>query len=250
MLETIVQDIGGDLRREFETASKSLEATGLSSYEAKAYVAMVAMGFATADEIADLARIPRTSSYKVLKALEDKGFATSTKGRPIVYRPEDPAVVYGRIKAGLDETFAKLELLHDVVREKGSPQLIFTISGRPRVVDKIKEMLEAASANFIISTPAYGELRGTLGDGIRRALSRGVAVTLVVEPGARTEQGVRVVRVDHLVATDVVTDESLALIAAPDLSACGFSSNPFLAQHLKRFLDILVREDERKAKAG
>ena len=43
---------------------------------------------------------------------------------------------------------------------------------------------------------------------------------------------------------------TLALIAAPDLSACGFSSNPFLAQHLRRFLDILVREDEGRAKAA
>jgi sugar-specific transcriptional regulator TrmB len=243
MLDTFVQDLGKDLRREFETAAKSLEATGLSSYEAKAYVGLVAMGFGTADEIADLARIPRTSSYKVLKALEDKGFAASTDGRPIVYRPEDPAVVHGRIKAGLEETFAKLGLLHEVVREKGSPQLIFTISGRARVFDKIREMLDAASQSFIISTPAYSELRSELGEGVRRALSRGVAVTVIAEPGARVEPGVRVVRGEHLVATDVVSDEALALIAAPDLAACGFSSNPFLAIHLRRFLDIMLRED-------
>ncbi len=127
MLDTFVQDLGKNLRSEFEAAAKSLEATGLSSYEAKAYVGLVAMGFGTADEIADLARIPRTSSYKVLKALEDKGFASSTDGRPIVYRPEDPAVVYGRIKEGLDETFAKLELLHEVVRLRNRELFLITI---------------------------------------------------------------------------------------------------------------------------
>jgi sugar-specific transcriptional regulator TrmB len=249
MLEGLVSDLGLDLRREFETAARSLEATGLSSYEAKAYVALVAMGFGTADEIADLARIPRTSSYKVLKALEDKAFASSTTGRPIVYRPEDPAVVYGRIKEGLDETFAKLELLHEVVREKGSPQLIFTITGKPRVLDKIAELLDEARESFIISSPAYPELRGALAERTRHALSRGVSVTVIAEPGARTEPGVRLVRAEGLVATDVVSDESMALIAAPDLSACGFSANPFLAQHLRRFLDILLREREGKDNA-
>ena len=127
MLETIIQDLGIDLRQEFDRAAGDLEATGLSSYESKAYVALVAMGFGTADEIAGLSRIPRTSAYKVLKALEEKGFVHSTKGRPIVYRPEDPGLVYSRIKERLDETFAKLEFLNEVVREKGSPQLLSLI---------------------------------------------------------------------------------------------------------------------------
>ena len=244
MLEGLTKDLGIDLRKEFEMAARSLEATGLSSYEAKAYVALVGMGYGTADEIADLARIPRTSCYKVLKGLEEKAFATATAGRPIVYRPEDPAVVYGRIKSGLDETFAKLELLHEVVREKGSPQLIFTITGVPRVLDKIRELLDEARTSFIISTPAYPALRTAIGEGMRRALARGVQVTVIVEPGVRVEPGARVVRASGLVATDVVSDEALALIAAPDLSACGFSANPFLAQHLRRFLDILIREGE------
>jgi len=74
VLDTMMQDLGVDLRREFDQAARDLESTGLSSYESKAYVALVAMGFGTADDIAGLSRIPRTSSYKVLKGLEEKGF--------------------------------------------------------------------------------------------------------------------------------------------------------------------------------
>ena len=245
MLETIVQDLGLDLRREFDDAARDLEATGLSSYESKAYVALVAMGFGTADEIAGLSRIPRTSSYKVLKSLEEKGFVHSTQGRPIVYRPEEPGVVYGRVKDRLDGTFAKLEFLHEVVRDKGSPQLIFTISGRARVLEKIAELVDTAEESFIISTPVYGDLRGTIQDRVRNAVKRGVDVTVIVEPGVRVEPGTRVVRAERLVATDVVSDGAAALIAAPDLGTCGFSANPFLAQHLTRFLDIVIREYER-----
>ena len=246
MLETIIQDLGVDLRQEFDRAAKDLEATGLSSYESKAYVGLVAMGFGTADEIAGLSRIPRTSSYKVLKSLEEKGFVHSTKGRPIVYRPEDPVVVYGRIKERLDETFAKLEFLHEVVREKGSPQLIFTITGKARVLEKIAEMVDTSEESFTISTPVFADVRGAIQDRIKNAIARGVNVTIVVEPGVRVESGTRVVRAERLVATDVVSDGQMALIASPDLEACGFSANPFLAQHLMRFLEILIRDYERE----
>jgi sugar-specific transcriptional regulator TrmB len=245
MLETIIQDLGMDLRQEFDRAASDLEATGLSSYESKAYVALVAMGFGTADEIAGLSRIPRTSSYKVLASLEEKGFVHSTKGRPIVYRPEDPGLVYSRIKDRLDETFAKLEFLHEVVREKGSPQLIFTITGKSRVLDKIGELVDTADKDFIISTPVYAELRNTVQDRVKNALKRGVMVTAIVEPGVRVQEGVRVVRAERLVATDVVSDSTMALIASPDLSACGFSANPFLAEHLMRFLEIVIKDFER-----
>jgi sugar-specific transcriptional regulator TrmB len=245
MLETIMQDLSIDLRQEFDRAASDLEATGLSSYESKAYVALVAMGFGSADEIAGLSRIPRTSAYKVLKGLEEKGFVHSTRGRPIVYRPEDPAVVYGRVKERLDETFAKLEFLHEVVREKGSPQLIFTISGKARVLDKIAELVDSSAENFIISTPVYADIRSTVQHRIKNAIKRGVDVTVIVEPGVRVEEGAKVVRAERLVATDVVIDGQSALIAAPDLSACGFSTNPFLAKHLNRFLEIVIQDFER-----
>ncbi len=245
MLETIVQDLGIDLRQEFDRAAGDLEATGLSSYESKAYVAVVAMGFGTADEIAGLSRIPRTSAYKVLKSLEEKGFVHSTAGRPIVYRPEDPGLVYGRIKERLDETFAKLEFLHEVVREKGSPQLIFTITGKARVLEKIGELVDSAEEEFMISTPVYTEVRSIIQDRVKNAIKRGVDVTVVVEPGVRVQEGCRIVRAERLVATDVVSDGKMALIASPDLTACGFSANPFLAQHLMRFLEIVIRDFER-----
>jgi sugar-specific transcriptional regulator TrmB len=245
MFETIIQDLGIDLRQEFDRAARDLEATGLSSYESKAYVALVAMGFGTADEIAGLSRIPRTSAYKVLKALEEKDFVHSTVGRPIVYRPEDPGIVYGRIKERLDETFAKLDFLHEVVREKGSPQLIFTITGKARVLEKIGELVDTAEKEFTISTPVYGEVRSSIHDRVKNALKRGVDVTVVVEPGVRVLDGCRVIRAERLVATDVVSDGKMALIASPDLTACGFSANPFLAQHLMRFLEIVIKDFER-----
>jgi len=42
-----------------------------------------------------------------------------------------------------------------------------------------------------------------------------------------------------LIATDVIVDGASALIAAPDLSACGYTDNASLAKHLENFLEII-----------
>jgi sugar-specific transcriptional regulator TrmB len=113
------------------------------------------------------------------------------------------------------------------------------------VLEKIAELVDSSDQTFMISTPVYAEIRSTVQDRIRNAIKRGVSVTVIVEPGVRVEEGAKVVRAERLVATDVVSDGKMALIAAPDLAACGFSANPFLAQHLTRFLDIVIADFER-----
>ena len=108
-------------------------------------------------------------------------------------------------------------------------------------------MVDTSNENFMISTPVYADVRGAIQDRIKNAVARGVEVTTIVEPGVRVESSTRVVRAERLVATDVVSDGKMALIAAPDLGTCGFSANPFLAQHLLRFLEIVISDYERKS---
>src|SRR5437870_5655798 len=76
---------GVDLELEFERATKTLESIGLSGYEARGYIALVAHGYGSAETIAETAHIPRTSAYKVRQSLRQKGFAISrSRGEPPV----------------------------------------------------------------------------------------------------------------------------------------------------------------------
>ena len=137
-------ETGIDLEKEYEKVARTLESIGLSSYEARGYVALVAHGFGSAETIAETARIPRTSAYKVLQSLCNKGFAISTRGRPTIFKPESPGKVKDRVIEHLEDTFAKLDLLHEVLRKKGEPQLVYTISSKPRVLEKIGEIGRAS----------------------------------------------------------------------------------------------------------
>lgn len=229
-----------DLAAEFKEASQRLGMIGLSPYEAMTYISLVAHGYGDAETIAATAGIPRTSAYKVLQSLQQKGFAIATSGRPVIYKPEPPVKMREQVEAKIRETFEKLELLHEIVGERGEPQLIYTITGRGRVMAKIGELLDKSAASFIISSPVYSEIRDELGKKFTNAIQMGVEITVITAPFQRVMEEVRVVRNDNLIATDVISDMERALIAGLDLSACGFTDNAELARHLQRFLEILI----------
>jgi sugar-specific transcriptional regulator TrmB len=228
------------LEREFKSVSGKLESLGLSAYESKAYIALVAHGYGNAELIAKTAQIPRTSAYSVLKSLEVKGFAIATTGRPVIYKPEPPSKIYERVRDELEETFHKLELIHEILRERGEPQLVYTITGKDKVTEKIGELLDKSTKNFIISTPVFSEVRDRLGKKIQNAIKREIEVTVITEPLQKVPWEVKVVRRKGLIATDVISDGESALIASPDLNACGYIENAYLARHLEQFLEILM----------
>ncbi|MFQ5908646.1 MAG: TrmB family transcriptional regulator [Thermoplasmata archaeon] len=241
-MEDILEDLGRefDLQQDTQEASVVLQSLGLSAYEARAYIALVAHGYGNAETIAETSRIPRTSAYKVLSSLCDKGYAISTRGRPMIFKPEAPEKVKNDVLQRVASVFDHLQLLHEVLMDKGEPQLVYTIQGKQRVLSKIAELLDTATRTFIISTPTLSEVRDTLNRRMEKALKRGVRATVITEPNQRVPAGVDAVRKRGLIATDIIADGERALIASPDLNACGYTDNASLAKHLENFIMILM----------
>ncbi len=235
---------GLDLEKEYENVTRTLESIGLSSYEAKGYIALVAHGHGSAEIIAETAHIPRTSAYKVLQSLVAKGFAISTRGRPTIFKPEAPGKIKQKVIDRLGESFDKLEMMHEILRDKGEPQLVYTVGGMARVMQKVGELLDTATGSVTIATPTFYEIREKLSKKLENAMNRGVRVTLITEPGQKVPEGAAVHWRKGLIATDIIVDGEHALIAAPDLSAAGFTDNAALAAHLDAFLQILMSEKE------
>ncbi|MEM4772074.1 MAG: TrmB family transcriptional regulator sugar-binding domain-containing protein, partial [Thermoplasmatales archaeon] len=142
----------------------------------------------------------------------------------------------------LDELFEKLTDLSEKLTERGLPQLIYTIYGREKVLEKMKELLNSAEKFAAISTPKLRELRQELGKEIESAITRNVVVSIVAPDNQRVPHGTRIFRNNSLIATDMVADGTKALIAAPDLSACGYTDNPLLADHINSYIDMLMNK--------
>lgn len=229
-----------ELYAEFRLLADKLSMLGLSPYEARAYIALVAHGYGNAEVIATTGQIPRTSAYKILQSLEDKGFAIGTQGRPKIFKPEPPGSIYEKFRNDLEETFKKLTLLHEIVHDRGMPQLIFTIAGKDKVIEKIGELLDMASKSFMVSTPTFTSLRDKLQKKFQNAVKRGVKITIITSPTQGISDFGEVIHRKELLATDVISDNKQALLAAPDLSACGYTDNELLAKHLQDFLEIML----------
>ncbi len=235
------QDMDALLER-YKKVQEDLALLNFSEYETRAYVALVALGVSDAETIAMTAQVPRTSMYKVLEGLLKKGYVTVTKGRPRKYTAESPRVLKERIFTRLEETFDDLEMFHGIMRERGMPQVIFTLTGKEKVLKKMAELLDASKERIMISTSNAPALREALKNKLTTAQKRGVEISLITPPGQKTIPGVKTMRREGLIATDVVVDGRHALIAGANLEACGFTDNEVLAQHLEGFLKMMMEK--------
>ena len=64
-----------------------LKGLGLTEYESRAYVTLVRLGVATAEQISDTGSIPLPRVYDTLVELQNKGFVLISKGRPKKFKP-------------------------------------------------------------------------------------------------------------------------------------------------------------------
>jgi sugar-specific transcriptional regulator TrmB len=229
-----------DIEKEYRSAVRNLGTFSLSEYEIRAYISLVLNGYGSAETIAKTACIPRTSAYKVLQSLSGKGFAYTTKGRPTIFKPESPASLKKLAAGRIAETFDRLETLSEMFSERGEPQLVFTITGRERVLKKINEIIDKTEKYLVISTPSFSVLRREIEKKLQNAVKRNVEITLIAEETGRVPEGVKVIRKKEQIATDIVSDGERAFIADSDLEACGYTENPLLAQHVERFLIVSV----------
>lgn len=229
-----------ELEEEYEYISQGLQRFGLTDYQARTYAALVAHGVADAETIASTAELPRTSVYKALDSLHEKGYVIVSEGRPKVFKPAEPLEVKSRLSRELDEVFGRLNTLYEVLSEKGEPQLVYTISGREKVLEKIEEMINRTEDEIIISSPNFSDILDRSEKELESAKNRSVDITIVTSPRERAYTGANIKRKESLIATDLISDGRRALLASPGFEACGYTTNPSLAKHLVNFMDILM----------
>lgn len=230
------------LEKEFLDLSSRLHGIGLSTYEANVYIALVVHGYGDVETIAKTSKVPRTSTYKTLHSLVDKGFAIEIEGKPKIFKPEAPSIVCDRRIQEMNDIFGRLNLLHNIGEEKGDPQIIYTIHGKAKVLKKIGQVMDTCTTTFIISTSTFKEIFLVLEKQIRNMINRGVEMTVITTPFQKVPDGITVVRKNRVGATDLVCDHEKAILASMDLNVCGYTDNSSLAIHFERFLYMVLEQ--------
>ncbi|MGH7763165.1 MAG: TrmB family transcriptional regulator, partial [Candidatus Dormibacteraceae bacterium] len=89
--------------------SSELVRLGLTTYEAKAYVALIGRESFTAAQVARQAELPRQRIYDVLESLVTKGMAAARPGRVIKYAATEPALAIQRLVGARRQELTELE---------------------------------------------------------------------------------------------------------------------------------------------
>jgi HTH-type transcriptional regulator, sugar sensing transcriptional regulator len=92
-----------------EVRVERLTRLGLTSYEARAYVALLRRDSMTAAETARLAGLPRQRVYDVLSSLVEKGLASTRPGRAVKYSATAPEQALERLLSVHRQQLSELE---------------------------------------------------------------------------------------------------------------------------------------------
>ncbi len=155
----IKQDIVNQIKEHFN----------LNIYETKVWIALLGKGVASAGEIAEISRVPRSRTYDVLEGLEKQGFAIMKIGKPVKYIAVKPDVIIEKLKSNtLRETEEKIltlsklkqtneymeleELYNNGIEPTRHEEISGAIKGKSTIYNHIKEVLENARKEVIICT--------------------------------------------------------------------------------------------------
>lgn len=212
---------------------------GLTSYEAKAYVALAGLGPSEPKKVAEDARIPYPSAYTALKSLQSKGWVDQVVKKPVTYRAKKPAGLKQMVSSKLEDTFRELQKVYRSEPAEEA-ELVYTLRGSEKVLARIYELIREARESLVVVAPPLGLQDQKIIELLAEAVDRGVDVRVVCDDEARVllPPGAEV-RTGNQVAFDLLVDDKVALIGLPDHSACGWIDSPAVASHFKQFLELL-----------
>lgn len=166
-----------------------LKQLGLTSYEAKAYITLSLLIQATAEEISDNSKIPKSKIYDVLKRLNLKEYIEIESGRPLTYHVKPPINVLKREKEVFNKKIEKTSKNLNNLYEQKISQVeapIWRISGRENIIDKELEIIRRSkkTINMRIGFLLKDELSKLIYELLLK--SENVTINIMISPYCNT----------------------------------------------------------------
>ena len=143
-----------------EKTRRILQDLGLTDYEIKAYVSLLAFPGVQASEVSKDSDVPVSKIYEVLGNLERKGWVESQHSRPTRYFPKSPSTALqalrlrmeAELKANEDHLLSELMPLYEMKEIQERPD-IWIIRGDYNVIAKISESIDRCKKELLVSIP-------------------------------------------------------------------------------------------------
>lgn len=219
--------------------TQQLQKYGLTKYESSCYITLTRLGHSEPRKIAEVGGIPYPNAYESLKRLEDRGWVERVRRRPATYRARRPVIVRDEMITEIMELFENLDKLYNATPSEEA-ELVFTIREKRKVISKISELLKNVTENVIAVGPLQSFVDTRLKEMLIDLARRGINVRVISSGEVVATMPKEVdCRIGNPVAFDLLIDDRIALIALPDLSACGWADSAAIAGHFLQFLELM-----------
>ncbi|WP_114578571.1 TrmB family transcriptional regulator [Saliphagus sp. LR7] len=166
----------------------AFERLGLTSYEAKVFIALQRLGSGTARDVARVADVPRSQVYSVAESLEDRGLLEVQQSTPIRYRPvgieEARETLRARFESEQERAFEYVEGVREESDTEERQEDIWTVRGRDRIDDRVFDVLSGADERVVFGVRRADQLAGEIGGVLEELAAEGVEVTVISRSSA------------------------------------------------------------------
>jgi Predicted transcriptional regulators len=219
---------------------ENLMKTGLTRNESELYIALCKEGELNGYEAAKITGIPRANTYQALAGLVDKGGAYVIEGSVQRYTAVPVEEYCKNIKVHMEEVLEKIKQDCPVIKEPAEAYI--TIKGFSNIIDKIKNIIDAAKERVYVSV-ADSELK-YIKEKLESSAERGLKVVVIVSGDIEITGAIV-----HKIAKSsgqirVIADSSDVLtgtISGSDDDICLFSKNKPLVELIKDSLKNEIR---------
>ena len=144
-----------------EKTKRILQDLGLTDYEIKAYVTLLAGPGVQASEVSKGSDVPVSKIYEVLSNLERKGWVESQNSRPNKYFPKSPSTALqalrlkmeAELKSNEDNLLSELMPLYEQKEIQERPD-IWIIRGDYNIIAKISESIDRCKKELLVVIPS------------------------------------------------------------------------------------------------
>lgn len=168
-----------------DDAVAALEHLGLTTYEAKVFIALQKLGAGTARDVHRVADVPRSQVYSAAENLEERGLVDVQQSNPMKYRPvsiEDArTTLRDRFEREEGRAFEYVESVRRDSAAEEEQEDIWTIRGRENVSDRVVNL--AADAEEWVAFGAASEdlVTEEIVDALAERAAEGVQVVVISE---------------------------------------------------------------------
>lgn len=175
---------------------------GLTEYEGRTYLALVVSGPATARDLANVSRVPRTKIYGVLDELHAKGLVQLLPDRPRRFEAVPVDRYLGQFEDQIKAKLARLKADREALAAefpkappRGRAGSFNVVKGRKNVAGRVVEMLGRATQELVASGSASLPQRLLhLRPELEALAKRGVQVRVLAALEPRNEAAVQQLR--------------------------------------------------------